>query len=222
MTGNKAKMQLFKKNKIYYLYTASLALLLTFSIWGAFALMIGPEYRASSQLLIEESAPVDLPHPAENVSVDTQVIEAYASFATSPEILERVKGKLNLNHSITEIQQKIDVDYTSNSPVLTVTAVSENKQQAALIANSLSSVFQSEVRTLLQGDHVTIISQASSVNIDAGPSQKWLLLTLPIAAVMGLSLSILTTFLVRAIKDVINSADRDTRNKENQMQTVFK
>lgn len=222
MTGSKIKTQLFKKAKLQSRFSVLFTIFLISAVWAVFAFILEPEYQASSQLLIEESTPAALHRAVESNRIDSQIIEAYASFATSPEILDKVKKELELKSSITDLRQKIQVDHASNSPVLTVTVSSEDSRQAVLIANRLSFIFQNEVKNSLKADHVSIISQASSEEIKESPSQNRLMLSLSIAVASGFIFSILIGFITAATKGAVKATNRDIRKKENQMQTVFK
>lgn len=222
LTDKKTRRLLYRKTKKQIQFTVTCILFLAFLAWIVFAFIIDPQYQASSQLLIEDSTSAASRLAAEKEQIDSQVIEAYAVFATSNEVMEEVKKQLELNYSITDLRQKIQVDYASNSPVLTVTVFSEDSQQAAIIANTLSFVFQNEVKKSLNANHVSIISQASSENGKASHNQHELIFGLTIAVAFGIILIILTTFITASIKGAAKNANRDTRKKENQMQTVFK
>ncbi|MBT2570469.1 capsule biosynthesis protein CapA [Planococcus sp. ISL-110] len=222
MTGKKGTIQLRKSLKNQIQLAVAFTLLLMFAVWVVFVFILDPDYQASSQLLIEESASA-IPHLAvESNRIDAQTIEAYASFVTSAKILEQVKKDLNLKISTSDLLKQIHVDYTNNSPVLTVIVSSDDSQQSALIANTMAFVFQNEVRDSLKADYVSVISQASAENKKESVSQEGLMLGLAIAAAAGLILSLLMIFTAEAAKTAANGTNRDIRKKENQMQTVFK
>ncbi|EIM07197.1 lipopolysaccharide biosynthesis protein [Planococcus antarcticus DSM 14505] len=197
-------------------------LLLMLGVWVVFAFILKPQYQASSQMLIEESASAT-PHLAvESSRIDSQIIEAYASFAISPEILLKVKKELGLESSVADLQKQINVTHTDNSPVLTITVSSDDSYVSAKIANTIGFIFQNEVKASLKADHVNIISQALSEDKEVILSQQGLTLGLAIAAACGFIFSILITFSTVAVKAAVDSTNRVIRKKENQLQTVFK
>lgn len=222
MAGKKRKIQLFKNLKDQIQLAVALTLLLMFVGWGIFVFILNPDYQASSQLLIEESAPAIPQLPVESNKIDAQTIEAYASFVTSPKILEQVKKELDLKISTTHLLKQIHVDFTQDSPVLTVTVSSDDSRQSALIANTTAFIFQNEVRSSLKADHVSVISQASPDNKEGSVSQQGLMLGLAIAAVSVFILILLFVFSTAVAKKVVHTPSRNIRKKENQMQTVFK
>ncbi|MDQ0428997.1 capsular polysaccharide biosynthesis protein [Planomicrobium stackebrandtii] len=222
MIGTKAKKQVYQKNNNQFRFAVSISLFLMLAVWAVFAFILDPEYQASSQILIEESAPATVHRAVESNRIDSQIIEAYASFATSSDILRKVAKELELKNSIADLRQKIQVSYTSNSPVLTITVLSEDSQQVVLIANRLSFIFQNEVKKSLKADHISVISQASFEETKAVPIQSGLLLGLFIAAASGFAFSVLIKFIPLAVEGSVKTTNRDLRKKENQMQTVFK
>ena len=199
-------------------YSFGLILFLMLIVWLVFVFMVSPKYQASSQLLIEETVQ-EIPQLAvESNRIDSQTIEAYAAFIRSPEVLEKVRKDMGLQVSLSNLRQQLTVGTTSNSPVITITASSENSQQAVEIADKTAFVFQNEVRNSLKADRVSIISPAALED----PAKKDLMFGLVIAAIAGFIFSILTTFVINAAKTAANVKNRDIRKKENQLQTVFK
>lgn len=208
------------KNQIRF--AIGFVLLLMLAVWLIFVFIVDPEYQASSQLLIEESAPAIQHQAVESMRIDSQTIEAYAAFIKSPEVLELVRKNLELNSSITDLQGQVHVSYTSTSPVLTVIVSSESNHQSIEIADTLAFAFQNEVRNSLKADNVTIISKASSQEQSGGAKRNGLIFALATAAVSGFLFSIFTGFGINAVKTAANAKNRDIRKKEDQLQTVFK
>lgn len=222
MTDKKAVLHLLMNFKNHIRFSVVLTLLSMLAAGSVFVFILDPEYEASSQLLIAESAPA-IPHQAvESNQIDFQVVEAYAAFMESPEVLQQVRKELKLGNSIADLREQIQVSYTSNSPLLTVTVSSDNSNQALKTTNALAFIFKNEVESSLKEDNVNIISQASLKEGNGDPSQKNLMLALIVAAVSGFFLSILIATSLTAAKNAANATNRDIRKKENQLQTVFK
>lgn len=204
------------KNQLRYII--GLTLLLLGAVCLFFVFMDDPEYRASSQLLIEETAP-SIPHMAvESSRIDSQTMEAYAAFIKSPEIVEQVQKDVRLQDSSPLLREQVFVSYTANSPILTVTVSSDNRQESLEISNALAFIFQNEVKNSLKADHVSIISPAS-LEDSGSKSMVW---SLVIAAISGFIFSVVMVVGFNAAKASASAQSRDIRKKENQLQTVFK
>ena len=213
-------IRFFKRLKNHIHFAVVLIVLLLLTVWLVFAFIIDPEYQASSQLLIAETETVIKNPTLENERLDLQSIEAYAFFIESPEILAQVRADMKLGLSISDLQKKIVIDYSNDSPVLTVTAFSDSSQQSVQIANTLSSIFQNEVKKSLETADISIISQAAGSE-KASTDSGTLILSILAAAVFGFIFNILTAYISKSVKAAAETR-KDVRKKENQLQTVFK
>lgn len=208
------------KKQIYFSLSFTFFLMLTASL--IFVFIIDSEYQASSQLLVEKSQSVLSNQLKENKQIDSRMIEAYAAFIESSEVLDQVSKDLPLKKSVSALREQILVSYASNSPVLTVTVSSASSQESVSIANAVAAVFQTKVSDSFQTNPVTIISQAVPENGSKEPSQKELLMKIAIAGTFGFISSILLIASTHSVKKTTNARDRNMRKKNRQLQTVFK
>ncbi|WP_082226465.1 YveK family protein [Planococcus halocryophilus] len=185
-----------------------------------FWVFLKPEYQSTSQLLIGEPL-TSSQLEKENNKPEAQVTEAYAAFLKSPEVLEKVSEELKFANSVSDLSKQIDVSYTNNSPVLTISTLSYDNNESSKIANTLAVVFQEEVRNSLQVDNVSIISLAPAEGESRKPSQSAIIIYTAIATFIGLTFSTLLVFVINGIKNVANR-DREVGESEQQLQTVFK
>ncbi|EGA88352.1 modulator of YwqD protein tyrosine kinase activity [Planococcus donghaensis MPA1U2] len=206
------------KKQTYFVISFTFCLMLTTLF--IFIFFVKPEYQSTSQLLIGDTS--SFSHvEKEKGQVDPLMTEAYATFLKSPEVLEKVNEELKIADSPTDLRKQVHVSYTDYSPVLTITIFSHNKNEASKIANTLAVVFQEKVNTSPLVDHVNVISFAPMEGENRKPSQSAIILYTGIVTVIGLVFSILLIFGVHMIKNAA-SRDRETENREQQLQTVFK
>ncbi|AQU80084.1 MULTISPECIES: Wzz/FepE/Etk N-terminal domain-containing protein [Planococcus] len=208
------------KKQIYFSLSFTFFLMLTASL--IFVFIIDSEYQASSQLLVENSQSVLSNQLKENKQIDSRMIEAYAAFIESSEVLDQVSKDLTLKRSVSALRGQILVSYASNSRVLTVTVSSASSQESVSIANAVAAVFQTKVSDSFQTNPVTIISQAFPENGSKEFSQKELLMKIAIAGTFGFISSILLIASTHSVKKTANARDRNIRKKNRQLQTVFK
>ncbi|MCH4824752.1 YveK family protein [Planococcus halocryophilus] len=206
------------KKRIYFVISFTFCLMLTTLF--IFIFFVNPEYQSTSQLLIGEASTISHVEK-ENNQVDSPMMEAYATFLKSPEVLEKVNEKLKLSNSVSDLRKQVHVSYIDNSPVLTITIFSHNKNESSKIANTLAVVFQEKVNTSLQVDHVNVISLAQAVGESRKPSQSAIIIYTAIVTFIGIVFSILLIFGIKVIKNAV-SRDREVGKREQQLQTVFK
>ncbi|ANU22643.1 YveK family protein [Planococcus donghaensis] len=220
MSDLKVMKQLLAGYKKRISFVISLTFCLMLTTLFIFVFFVKPEYQSTSQLLIGDVSTTSQLE-IENQQVDFRVTEAYATFLKSPEVLEKVREKLNLSTSIADLRKQVHVSYTNNSPVLTVTTFSQNKHESSNIANTLATVFEQEVKTSLQVANVNVISLASAEGESREPSQSAIILYTLIGTLIGFIFSILLMLGISVVKNV-TSRDREIEEREQQLQTVFK
>lgn len=201
-------------------FAVVLILLFLLAVWFVSAFVINPEYQASSQLLIAETGTSIQDSPSENKRLNPNFIEAYAVFVESPEILEKVRAEMNLELSAADLQKQIVVNYSADFPILTITAFSKSSQQSVRIANTVSFIFQNEVKKSLETADIKIISQAAGAEKASADTQT-LILGILAAAVFGFIFNRLTAYIKNSVKAAAQ-IKKDVSKKENQLQTVFK
>lgn len=222
MKGRKIIAYLLASYKKQVYFSLGFTFFLMLAALLIFVFIIDSKYQASSQLLVEESQSVSSNQLEENKRIDSRMIEAYAAFIESPEVLDQVSKELEFKKTIAALREQILISYASNSPVLTVTVSSDSSQESARIANTLAAVFQTKVSNSLQTNQVTIISQAFPESGSKELGQKELIVKLAIAGAFGFIISIFLIARTNSIKITTNAKNRNIRKKNRQLQTVFK
>ena len=157
--------------------------------------LITPIYQASTQILInQEKVDSTALNPA-NIQTDLQLINTYNVIIKSPAILDKVIKELNLSTTSNLLNGQITVNSEENSQVVNITVQDKNPKQAVEIANTIASVFQEEVKTLMDVNNVNILA-AAQLPDNPSPVKPNPILNMAIAAGVGLMLGVGIAFLL--------------------------
>jgi capsular polysaccharide biosynthesis protein len=157
--------------------------------------LLTPIYQSSTQILVNQEKQEATDYTAQDIQTNLQLINTYNVIIKSPAILSKVIEELNLHTSATELTGKVTVASEENSQVLNITVQDEDPKMAVDIANSIATVFQKEVVTLMSVDNVNILTPAELPEKPA-PIKPDPMLNMAIAAVIGLMLGIGLAFLL--------------------------
>jgi capsular polysaccharide biosynthesis protein len=163
-----------------------------------------PIYQASTQILVNQSKSEQQMYNWNEVQTNIQLINTYSVIIKSPAILELVIKELDLDQTVTELQEKIQVASEKDSQVATITVQDPDPQRAADIANTIASVFKQEIVKIMNVDNVTILSKAE-VGDQPTPVKPKPALNMAIAFVVGLMTGVGIAFLLEYLDNTIKT-----------------
>ncbi|WP_330501364.1 Wzz/FepE/Etk N-terminal domain-containing protein [Peribacillus frigoritolerans] len=167
--------------------------------------LLTPVYQSSTQILVNQKQ-------SENQLDSTQIrsnidmINTYSVIIKSPAILEKVIDELELDQSVDQLSQKITINSQENSQVFSLTVQDSNPAKAVEIANTVSSIFQKEIKDIMKVDNVSILAKAE-VKENPTPVKPNPLLNIAIAVVVGLMAGIGLAFLLEYLDNTIKDED---------------
>lgn len=167
--------------------------------------LLTPVYQSSTQILVNQKQ-------SENQLDSTQIrsnidmINTYSVIIKSPAILEKVINELELDQSVDQLSQKITINSQENSQVFSLTVQDSNPAKAVEIANTVSSIFQKEIKDIMKVDNVSILAKAE-VKENPTPVKPNPLLNIAIAVVVGLMAGIGLAFLLEYLDNTIKDED---------------
>lgn len=165
--------------------------------------LLTPVYQASTQVLVNKSKDEQQLYNVGEIQTNIQLIDTYSEIIKSPIILEKVKTQLNLKQSNEALSNKIDIVSKGNSQIFTIKVKNTDPKLAVAIANSLTEIFQKEIKPLMNVDNVNILSKAS---LGENPKQiepnslSNTIFALWFGGVIGLCFAFLLEFLDNTIK----------------------
>ncbi|MGG4407207.1 Wzz/FepE/Etk N-terminal domain-containing protein [Niallia taxi] len=167
--------------------------------------VLTPQYKSSTQILVNQSKTDDTTfYNMNEVQTNIQLISTYSVILKSAAILNSVKDELNLDISVSELNEKVSVESAQNSQIMTVSVVDSNPKEALDIANKTAEVFEKEIKKIMSVDNVTILpladDQENQSPISPNPS-----LNIAIAAAVGLMIGVGLAFLLEFMDSTVKS-----------------
>lgn len=202
-----------------------LILMVTFlsvaTVWVLLSFFLTQPHQSTSQILVKEITASNSAMETTTLRSDPQVAEAYGIIIKSPEILGKVVTELGLQVSINELHKNITISHSANSQVLNIIATHRNSKEAAAIANTVATVFQQEIPAIMGVDNIEIISTATEEKASSAVEGD-LLVDLGVAGAFGLVVGVLIAFILDLLNVLAKPGNRRTREKNTELQTVFK
>ncbi|MFC3883397.1 YveK family protein [Bacillus songklensis] len=163
-----------------------------------------PIYQSSTQILVNQAkSEQQLYNPAE-VQTNLQLINTYNVIIKSPAILDLVKKDLNLDRTIGELTEQIQVSSEKDSQVVLITVQDPDSAMAAKIANTTADVFKDEIVKIMNVDNVSILSTAE-VPEHPSPVKPRPFLNMAIALVVGAMTGIGLAFLLEYLDNTVKN-----------------
>lgn len=161
-----------------------------------------PIYQASTQLLVNKSKDDQSTFQYNEVQTNLQLINTYNVIIKSPVILEKVIKDLNLDMTVSELNEHITVQNEKDSQVVNLSVQDISETTAVKIANKTAGVFQKEIVNIMNVDNVSILAKAT-VAEHPSPIKPQPLLNIAIALVVGLMAGIGLAFLLEYLDNTI-------------------
>lgn len=123
-------------------------------------LFLTPLYEAKTYLLVNASKIND--------SSSLPIPETYQIVIKSPIVMEPVAKQLGGEIKIDQLMEKVSVESVKNTQVVSIVVRDSNATHAAMIANTIATVFKEEITKLMKFDNISVISPAQM----NGPKNK--------------------------------------------------
>lgn len=163
-----------------------------------------PIFQASTQILVNQAKAEQVNYSTADVQTNLQLINTYNVIIKSPAILDEVIKELDLNISVSQLNEKIFVGSEKDSQVVNISVHNDDPETAAKIANTTATVFQQKISDIMNVDNVSILAKAD-VAEGAAPIKPQPMLNMVIALVLGLMLGIGLAFLLEYFDNTIKS-----------------
>ncbi|RVT63852.1 YveK family protein [Niallia taxi] len=166
--------------------------------------VLTPEYKSSTQILVNQSKEDQSVYNYNEVQTNVQLISTYSVILKSAAILNEVKKELNLDISVSELNNNISVESTQNSQIMTVSVIDTDPVNALKIANMVAEVFEKEIKEIMNVDNVTILPLANDQE-NKSPISPNPPLNIAIAAVIGLFLGVAIALLLEYLDNTVKT-----------------
>lgn len=146
-----------------------------------------------------------------DINASQKLVNTYAIILKSTAFVNRVKEKIDLNYSVSQIKSMATYSSVNNTEVLAVSIVSGNPEHSAIIAETILDLATEEIVKYAEVGSVKILDHA---NLPVAPSSPNIPLNTLIGILLGAVLSVLLIFILEMLDTRIKSAD-DLGNRYN-------
>lgn len=187
--------------------------------WGLAAFVIPAKYTATTQILVNQRNSNDNNGQAyTNQQADIQMINTYKDIITNQVILKSASKQLANPSgsqrayalSVAKLKDSLTVSTQNNSQVFSLSAEAGNPTEAKVIANTVAKVFKKQIRSMMNVNNVTVVSEATTPTSQSFPNKK-------LFALAGLVLGFLISYVYVLVRDLTDTTVRDNDFMTNEL-----
>lgn len=187
--------------------------------WGIAAFVIPAKYTATTQILVNQRNSNDNNGQAyTNQQADIQMINTYKDIITNQVILKSASKQLANPSgsqrayalSVAKLKDSLTVSTQANSQVFSLSAEAGNPTEAKVIANTVAKIFKKQIRSMMNVNNVTIVSEATAPTSQSFPNKK-------LFALAGLVLGFLISYVYVLLRDLTDTTVRDNDFMTNEL-----
>lgn len=168
---------------------------------------VRPTYQAAAKLMVYQSEPPGNTTSAPDSSAinsNILLIKTFKQLIMTPRILDKVAASYpDLHTSAGELAAKVGITSVSETQIMTVIATDGSYARAAKMANAVSKVFQSEIRTLMNLDNVSVLNwadpEARHAPVSPNPAKN-VLIVFVLSLMVGIALAFLLDHMDDSVK----------------------
>lgn len=120
------------------------------------------QYSATTNILVSQNVSASQAIELGEIETNLRMIQTYRDVIQDQIVLEDAAAALNGAYTSDELRSKVTVDIQPDSQVFAITAVDNDSETAAIIANETAKAFQENVAEVISIDNVAILSPAIS------------------------------------------------------------
>ena len=155
--------------------------------------ILTPQYEAGTTLMVNYKTTDSSLMNYTDLQMSQKLVATYSEIVKSERIADSVIEQLGLDLTANELNSKISVSQVGTTEILKIAVKDEDPQLAALMANTVSQVFQQEINKMMEVDNVSTIDVAKVPEYPVSPNK---VMNLAIAGVLGLMGSIGLVFVL--------------------------
>ena len=191
------------KKRIFLIISITLIAMIISGLISFF--LITPEYKSWTQILVNQAkSEEDAIYNSNEVQTNIQLISTYSVIIKSAAILNSVKSNLDLDMSVSQLNNKITVESAQGSQIMTISVTDADPTQALRIANNIAEVFEKEIKDIMNVDNVTVLPLADDQE-SQGPVSPNPVMNIALAAVIGLILGVGIAFLLEYLDNTVKT-----------------
>ena len=132
-------------------------------------LFITPKYESTTKIMVLNKQDNNTLTSAD-MQTSTQLTKDYAELIQSRTVLEGVIAQLNLDMSYKELLDKVSVETSSDSRIVSICVTDEDPYTASEIANAVRDMAAEHIQSVMDIEAVNVVDSANIPNEKASPS----------------------------------------------------
>ena len=132
-------------------------------------LFITPKYESTTKIMVLNKQDNNTLTSAD-MQTSTQLTKDYAELIQSRTVLEGVIAQLNLDMTYKEMLNKVSVETSSDSHIVSISVTDEDPYTASEIANAVRDMAAEHIQSVMDIEAVNVVDTANIPNEKASPS----------------------------------------------------
>ena len=132
-------------------------------------LFITPKYESTTKIMVMNKQDNNTLTSAD-MQTSTQLTKDYAELIQSRTVLEGVIAQLNLDMTYKEMLNKVSVETSSDSRIVSISVTDEDPYTASEIANAVRDMAAEHIQSVMDIEAVNVVDTANIPNEKASPS----------------------------------------------------
>ena len=132
-------------------------------------LFITPKYESTTKIMVLNKQDNNTLTSAD-MQTSTQLTKDYAELIQSRTVLEGVIAQLNLDMTYKEMLNKVSVETSSDSRIVSISVTDEDPYTASEIANAVRDMAAEHIQSVMDIEAVNVVDTANIPNGKASPS----------------------------------------------------
>ena len=132
-------------------------------------LFITPKYESTTKIMVLNKQDNNTLTSAD-MQTSTQLTKDYAELIQSRTVLEGVIAQLNLDMTYREMLNKVSVETSSDSRIVSISVTDEDPYTASEIANAVRDMAAEHIQSVMDIEAVNVVDTANIPNEKASPS----------------------------------------------------
>lgn len=132
-------------------------------------LFITPKYESTTKIMVLNKQDNNTLTSAD-MQTSTQLTKDYAELIQSRTVLEGVIAQLNLDMTYKEMLNKVSVETSSDSRIVSISVTDEDPYTASEIANAVRDMAAEHIQSVMDIEAVNVVDTANIPNEKASPS----------------------------------------------------
>ncbi len=194
------------KSKII-IFSIIVFLCLLASILYTFVFQV-PTYESTATMVLTMSNDTEGGITQNDLVINEKLVATYSEIMKSKRVLNQVTDNLDLDESYNQVGEYISVTNKSDTELINISVVHEDKSVAKDLANEIADVFMEEIVEIYSIENINVIDYADK---SKNPNNVNVSLQIGLGAISGVGLSMLLIISLYFVDNTIKSVEEVER-----------